>query len=914
MSYTRDQLLAGLRKANSAGDYAAANEIADELDKLAVPEATEASQIDKNVMVRSDIQGSSPKPEEGNEWAWQAARRSTPEAVGGLAAAGKAIGIDLYDYVTNPKAYPEGFYGTILERMAKYQPQYADMMNTFLENELGAAPVGMTQQEIIAADPTGGTITAGIQGALDPTNIVTGGSKLLTEAFQASTSAMSADIGSRVGGQVDTALGGEGNTGAIVGGLAGGVVNPVQRGVTVAAGATKARQFLDKLDTGSKFVENEASKGAIDLMASIRDYTSPEQLDNLVDNFDKVKALFPEQEFPLLIQLSSNPLVRQKAVTLYSQGQGAAALQQELDKVATLIQSKADTLFGDAYNPLQGVRIDQKVIDTAKKADDRLKLLAEAEYNLTQHLRDLPSTAESGGAIARITKDMEELAVAKLRPKYQTLEAEAANLGVELPPEGTKALYELVKANEMEDLFGKGTKLDSLLKKHLAPQVGEGAPKYSIDPKTKQLVTEKGDTTFEYPSLSFANVVSLKQEINRLQRGRLSPKESRDLAILEDKFNEVRNLLPPEINQRLKAIDTEYYETIGLKFRDSKGVKSLTTQDYVENVAPKLLRPSTMRDFLDVAGPEGIPMARNAVLSELYKKAVNPDGSINAKSLDKFIKDNNELIAAVPDLNKELTVLGSDNQMLLLQREQVELQAKEAQTALANSEALAQSLNMDYIDYSKIARGGMQGVREFLDTIKTLEPSVREAVQSTLRRNAVEVVLNSPDPIAYFKNPTNRAKAKTIFGEQYLKDIDTLAFLQQQVTKMPLDSVQFQAQVKSPNYLRDKLYVDPSYATSTFRDRIMGPFQKGVRLLSKMSENLLDRKRGAKELAVLLEPANLRKLAEVGEQVKKDKKMEWMEIAEKVGNAVTHGLPTYMLQTNRQIIEEENRRQAELGL
>ena len=631
-----------------------------------------------------------------------------------------------------------------------------------------------------------------------------------------------------------------------------------------------------------------------------------EDVDQFVADFNAIGQKINKQNVPLFVALADNPVIRSQFIAnMKTDPDFRALVNKQLETLSLDIDKNADKLFGARFSPVPkdaGVNlgnVKKRISDIDNKIED-----------LTFRVTPSTSQEELGGAISNLVEAKKRLVMSEISPKYSDLIKEATENNIKLPAESTQSIYSFVKENNLRDIFGKGTQLDSKIMSVLSPKKREVLKEVQqFDslglPKTiKQKAIEDS-----FPELSFENLDSLKRNINSIQRQKLSPEQLRKINQLEDVVNEARKNLPEGYNQRLIDIDREYYEKLGVPFNVAN-ISDIDSKKYAEQVAPVIIKNgSGLKQFINAVGEDGYAVAKNAVIADVYKTTVK-DGRINLRALAKYSKDKAEVINQIPGLKEELQTLAVDQNKLFIAKANLDEAYKTQQTKLAQSFLNQQEENLDFTAIANRITTDRKYLNKVFDTdLKMASPETRKAVVNNIRRELVDKAYSSGEGVAFFTNPRNQYVVEKVFGKGYANQVKQVARISDNIAKLDvarISDVVSKDELDSLGAYARELGLpglDLPYVTSTIRDRISSTTQKAVRLLSRVNTARVNQATKAQIQELLLDPDGLAKFNKVASSVNFN--LENPISARKILDAFAERVPLYAYQAGKTIDEDE---------
>lgn len=687
--------------------------------------------------------------------------------------------------------------------------------------------------------------------------------------------------GGVVGQQVEKAITGEDTgTGKAIGqvaGIATGIAPAAAIETSISTLSNFAKQLKDKYsmvkvdpDAASQAYASGAAKRLLDLIAKS---TPSQNIDAIMNEFKRVGQVVGTGDVPLLVAMSDNPIVQTEVTRLVKTNPG---LRQEIDRELSAflqnVDQKSTDLFGNRYTPISGAKTPlttqiNKNIKLREAVDNKLDDLA-ARF-------PEPDNVQLGLDTQRLLDIRSKAAKAEMTPMYEAIKNGASKAGATLPDTGVRDIHSFVVANNMQDIFGRKTRLDNLITKNFAPQNGEYFP------------------------ASFSDVISLKEEINRVQRSvKMDEVAKMRLNELEDVVDAARQQIPGRWNQALMDVDKQYYEKIGVPF-GSQGIKDIDAKKYADQVAPQIVKsPETLRQFLKAGGDEGITIADNAIMSEVYKKVIKND-AVDPRALNKYIKDKSAVIDQIPGMREKLQATLFDDSTLKLARKDLDDKVALAQKQVADNFVLSvkDSDGISVPNYSELASRLFTDPRFFgkiTKDLSQLDKQTSAAVMRNIQAEVVEKARNSTDGgVGFLTSPKNKAVIDKVFGAGYQQEVKDILTMSDALQKADISKITAAIKTGDTDVLGQLVPgLDVPYVASTLRDRISSNFQKAVRLLSraKTAQLKTDTDDAIKQL--LLDRNGMQKLQAIKNTM--DFKLQNPASLKQVVDALDSTLPRYM--------------------
>lgn len=747
------------------------------------------------------------------------------------------------------------------------------------------APLTGARTDMAAPDLLTQVAGTAVQTALDPTALFTGAPMAAAKILPTVASRIpglavvggASELGGELGAMAERALPGGEDTGA------GRAIGAFTTGGVVAAKGTAAREATA---TGMNAVKQAYSKykdikadpaAAEQAMATgaakrlLKQATlgmTEADINKIVDDYNKISNQITGADAPLFVAMSENPTIKATVANLVKTDPVfRKRYETELGNVAKSIEENGGNIFGTRYTSLvapETVSL-KNTIKARQKIDNDLETIGDRFV--------VPDEAVDVGTRITQLKDA-QLATARAQhtTEYDALKLGARKAGVKLPEEGVASIYNFVKSNRLRDVFGKGTDIDTNILKQFEPQNNEFYP------------------------VNFDTVISLKEGINKLQRGRLDPKEARLLMELENVVNKARESIPGKWNEQLKAVDTSYYENVGVPF-GAQGIKEIDSRKYAEQVAPVVVKnASAFNQFRAVVGEEANVIGRNALLSEAYDKTVK-NGTLSPNALRAFITKKGAVIDEIPGLREQFNGALLDDQVLKTHKATLDANVKVAEKRIADN-FIAQSVDpttgQALPGYSQIANNILQN-RANLVKVKAqladVDPVTSKAVKNALKAEVLIKARENPDGgLAFLTDVKNKDVIEYLYGmkttegkqipgltyNSFRNSVEDILKLSDAAKRADISKINVQVSQKELDSIGSALSnyglpgLDAPFIASTVRDRISSMFQKGVRLLSRVNEARTRDATNAAYEELLLDPAGMQKLRAMGNEINFD--------------------------------------------
>ena len=762
-------------------------------------------------------------------------------------------------------------------------PPRQDFMDYFQENNEAAQqflrdkgvfdPNEYTRAELKMADPLGGWGTPIVEALGTPLGIPSmltkalKPAKLAVDVAETAASGVTGEMGSQIAEQQFP----ESTIAPILGGAAGGglggpaVTSPARAAVSITA--TKAGDLMKRFTTeGAKeFEEGLASKETMNFLRNVSTEIGEANIRNIIDNFEKIRPIIGDEGLPTFVAMAESPTLQAEFIRLTRANPTARnQLQTEVNLILNKIEENSNTLFGKRDVTLGTGQVNPQVREAVTAAERAEQAIEARLFNLA----DIPRTPgdELGLKIRGLITAKEKAVRVAMGTDYQKLSGEARKAGVYLPAKGTAAIYDFVVQNNVRDIFGKTTQADRDIMSILTPKVTKSEPsKIVIPPGARTAPETKAPTTTRaFKPMSFDQIDSLKRAINAQIRDTNDPAQLAKLNQLKVVFNEQRKLLPEDWNQRLKDLDTQFYERVGVPY-DNRTMRDLDSRAYAEKVSPILLNnASAAKQFVETLGPEeAMPILKTTILSKLQYDVVDL-GKVNQAKLNNFVKKNRDTIDVVPGLREELDQLVANNGTELALFKAATDQVKDTQKRLDAAKALAADVDMGTY-FGQLSKGldNPKNLQAWEDHVSKLDPTMQTLMNDRMRREVLAQAVGSNGSLTFLLDPNKKTVMTRLFGKDYVKQLEGTARLADMIAKVEPEKIRFNPEKNINDPVERATNVPGKQFLSVVRDRIASNFQKAAILLSKANEGRVRDARDRKMLEVMLDPDAVSQLSKL---------------------------------------------------
>jgi uncharacterized spore protein YtfJ len=729
------------------------------------------------------------------------------------------------------------------------QPELEEFTTENLQRRMGV------DTDIRPATAAQKYLGAGTRGLLDVTNLI--GLPVTTAGKVAlGVGSSMAGMGGEFGGEVGKQVGG------VPGQITGGILFALASGAGGAKGVGLMADARNKVNLKDFNVEDlagvEGTSQAKDLIEKA--ISADPNLKTRLEDIRKKIAFVGGQPDILATGGVDNRILRASLENLASKDTKIASdLEQIYKDLQNAVRAKANELYPTASTeiPKASTQIGKVEIDYTK----RLAALADQQAKLTQslNLAGNISPIDLGKPIQNIVLAQETAARNALKPEYESVISQASKLGAILPADQTQALLNTAKDLFMQDPWGRQSDLLKLVQK----QSGE----FSKLRKQGQVDTTLPSVPGQPPTdlsigLDITSLDSLKRRVAADIRT-IKNDATKDKLILlqqrvDDALNQVQNSSgninvnfrggKSTFGEAMTQLDLDYYNKVGIPFKDADAIQKIGSQEYAERIAPQLANsPTAMTQFLKVAGDEGMPLAEKAVMSKLYNSALDKDGYIDPTKLNSLLTktSNNggysDILDQLPGLKSRLDDATNRANVLSAERVAIDDASKAERIRLGDSFlANYETGGVDAITSRMLGSTGKGYQAKFFSDLKKLSPDDQTNTTLAVQNAMVTKMLDNKNPFAYLEK--NKDAFVQLFGKQHYDNLSSLADVQRLATKINVDRLPVdQAAIKEMSALQRLMGgVDPKKVSAILVNQISSVFNKGFRIAAAIGQENID--------------------------------------------------------------------------
>lgn len=692
---------------------------------------------------------------------------------------------------------------------------------------------------------------AAIEGATDVTGLFGKG-----KALSAITGGM-AGLGGEFGGEVGQQV--AGTTGQVIGGLVFSLLS--------GAGTAKGGQML--------FDKGKERFNIKDL--DVADLANVEGISRAKDLVEKALDADPTLQARLKTIQDRVQFVTGEKGALAVTGIDNIAFRTKLEDLAkndVAFAGELNKLYVDLKDAVRKRSFEMYPAPSAEMPSGKAKIAeVETDYNqrivfIDNQLNKLTSSidvtgqtrpTEIGVAIQNLVLAKEKAAKKALSPEYDSVLGQASKQGALLPAQETQDLLKTAEDLFQGDPWAKQAPLLKLVREQSArfkamrrqalPEGGQG-----LLPATTASDLSIGLDITSLDSLKrrVADDIRITRDPNRQDKLRLL-QNSVDEAL--DKVQNASGNIQVDFRgkkipfgEAMSNLDNDYFNKVGVPFKDAAAIEKINSSDYAEKISPLIASsPTSLAQFLRVAGDDGIALAEKSVMSKLYNQSLNKNGFIDPAKLEILLTktSNNggysDIVDKLPALKQRLSDVGLKSQYLAQERVAINDAAQEAKTRLGQSFLSDyDSMGVDGI-VSRMTSSTGKGYRaKFSTDLKKLSSEEQTNAKLAVRNGLVNKMLDSENPLKYLEN--NKDTFVSIFGQKHFDNLTSLADVSRLANKIDVENLNIRAAaVKETSALERAMGgVNPQRITGIAVNQISSIFNKGFRILSLIGQTNID--------------------------------------------------------------------------
>lgn len=839
---TYDEVIQALRNADAAGNAEDARRLAEIAASMRIMESPENARGDVPFILQT--MGDEPAPPTMGEYVRESVGRSLSNIPALMAESSALYGLSDGEF---PSQLPP--QGTAGQAYTQFQ------------RELGLKPEMRPASQLQRAV---GTVSGAVA---DPLNLF-GGAGIarqgLTNAarglglFQKGVGVQTAITGV-------SALGGEygGEAGGQYFGVPGQVIGSVVGSLLSGGGTIKAGQMLgDRLSLRDIDVEDLANVEGVSRAKDIIEKaikTDPllqQKLENIQSKIEFVTGKKGGAAIAGLDNLVLSSTLKKLAT---DDVEFATELNNIYSELKTAVRKKSQELYPRPSGEIPSGQA--KVSQTETDYNQRITFIDNQLNKLTGQFDIAGGTkpVEIGTAIQNLVISKEKAARNALRPEYDSVLTQASSQGALLPAQDTQNLLRTAENLFQSDPWAKEAPLLKLVREQSSKFKAMRRQAVPTGEGTTLPATTAPDLTM---GMDITSPDSLKrrvaQDIREVRDANRQDKLRSFQTKIDEALDKVQNSsgnividfrgekLP--FGQAMTALDTDYYNKVGIPFKDAAAIEKISSSDYAEKISPLIASsPTALNQFLRVAGNEGVSLAEKSVMSKLYNKALDKNGVIDPLKLDNLLSKTStnggysDILDQLPALKQRLSDTGLKAQYLSSEKIAIDDAARDSMSKAGQS--FLKDYDISGVDgiVSKMTGETRKGyLNKFFTDLKKLPSNEQKNSLFAVKNGLVGSMLNSPNPFDYLSK--NSDAFIRVFGVNEYKNLSALADVSRLSKTLDISKLNFSkvATEQESALQRAMGGIAPQRISGILVNQIASVFNKGFRILSLIGQTNID--------------------------------------------------------------------------
>ena len=678
-----------------------------------------------------------------------------------------------------------------------------------------------------------------------------------------------------MGGEVaqeTVAASGGGDTAQMVAGLAGGITAGVSSGIAqvpLSFGAKKAGQAVTTITKNianrDEVVDKVAAWGTKSITKDI--IASQPNLPKIIKQSQRMASRlgYPDMAIARIAPLVANNQINRDFQTFYNSNTNG--FKTEVDNAVSeynRILKEYTQQFGgkqdvQAKRMIKAIEsekakvVKQQEINEAVLVDKQNKISDEISEK-SQSIYEAGDSVESGRQIENLQRVQRELAKKQMSADYDVVLNDAKNRGVKIDALGTQAIYETNLASRIQEEFGKGNRLSTLIDKKFAP-VETDTGRFHPPTTPEEIKNPRPVIEQVYRDVDITAIDSFKREINLLMRGNLSPSQLTTLRDVKRGFEEQLAQADPDFAALYKATDLKYLENIGLPY-NMEGVRAISRSKFSQDTAKKIMKPEVAQQFLSIAGDEGPDVLRHSLLIGL-NTVIFKDGILQPKNLKRWLDkpDNKLLIGMVDGLEDDLVNKGA--YITNLQDNLATVGLERAANSRHQTDSLFKALGENTRSVTDKILTNTNKRNEWFDTINKMTPENKAIVIDGIRQDMVRKAMsfardNDKTIMEHLTDPQYRPAYIKMFGAKHFRGLQALSIIGDSQAELRLDRLQMGRSTKEREFGKEEFGQTGPNVAALWRRQMIGTAQKFTIMASMMGTKKLQNAKDSSLIELML--------------------------------------------------------------
>jgi hypothetical protein len=844
--YSREELVQLFQKAYAAEDVEAINEISAELERL---DSKEEVSLPASPSLTEAVVEDSFIKDQAKAGAADFVFNMLPDSffgVNGLDEKYNNLETGEYDY----EAYERDLASAKQQASSEFFGYKGIKPLSKFERYAGAATRGTISEGPLAFIGAKGPLSAAVE---------------LAHTFAATAAGA---FGGDTGAEIATSLGapeevaeGFRTAGGLIGGLGTSLARAPATSAFTAASKTMSerKRLASTAEKASEFLAMDELDGIIKAATKAQP-----DLEKVIQTTIELQDRIPNLVVPPAATLANNPIIiKNMDRLLRTKPEFLAEMRQRVGDSANAVKIYKEKNFGKAGEDLDlelrsALNKDSGI--QLKNVNKRINSIDKQIEKRVQNLESKVDYVAVGADVKNLMKAKESAVRNKLSPKYEHLLRKAELDGLELSPSSVKNIYDAVRIQKLDDLFGIEPALAKAIKNTWSPkkEVVQSPILLAGGVKQKPSVRE----VFEPASVK--DFDSLKRNLNTAIRKTKDSDSKTKLIGLKKQLQTELDTLPEAFTTAYRELDGQFYKELGIP-KGTESLKQLDSARFELKTGEHLSNPEQARDFLAFTGQEGIPVVRNAILLKMDRAGVLKNGNFNANAFNQFLRRNERLIDTVPNLRQELETNASTITGLMDTKAKLDydFNIKSRELTEGFIQGLEKKRFSDVVD--SILTKPDVSVR-YLNDMKNFNPETSKMLKQGMRAGLLEAAVKSDKSMVQFITDNGNV-FKQWFGPRYLENVKNIASASDILAKINTNA-RFAVDMKNEDSLKAATRMSAPEWVSLIRDRITSNTTKIAIASSKISTRSAESKRDGHLMELLLNPE---KLSDIEKLVKANK-------------------------------------------
>ena len=564
----------------------------------------------------------------------------------------------------------------------------------------------------------------------------------------------------------------------------------------------------------------------------------------------------------------------------------ATEVKQLYADLKIAVNKKANELYPAPSGEIPSAKT--KIAEQKIDYDQRIGFIDNQLDKITGSLDITGGTKPSdiGTSIQNLVLAKESAARKALSPEYDSVLSQASNQGALLPAQDTQDLLNTAKQLFKDDPWAKEAPLLKLVREQSSKFKAMRRQALPSEEATTLPATTAPDLTI---GMDITSLDSLKKRVAQDIR------ETRDLN-RQDKLRQLQTKVDEALDkvqnssgnikvdfrgekipfgQAMTNLDTDYFNKVGIPFKDAAAIQKIGSLEYSEKIAPLIASsPTAMTQFLRVAGDEGIGLAEKAVMSKMYNQALNKNGYVDPAKLQSLLSktSNNggysDVIDQLPALKARLDNAAIKSQYLASEKVAIDDAAKETRKNLGESFlANYDAGGVESIVSRMTSPTGIGYRRKFFVDLKKLSSDEQTNVKLAVKNGLVNKMLSTNDPFDYLEK--NQEAFTQVFGKDHFDNLVALSDVARLSNKIDIDQVVKGVAAKETSELEKQVLggVSLQRISGILVNQIASTFNKAFRITSLIGQANIDQATKDAHRTLFLDENGVKKIIEASSKI-----------------------------------------------